>query len=158
MYLIELAPGTEQLFRSSEALVAAIRSGEVASQMRIFHRATAKWISVTLHPLYQRHAQSPSETADAAEGLVGRDRSEDQPMVSRRDARLRPEFARLYPFLQAGEWESAAVLTDRVVASTLGRPDGMFITGERALDPEHFEFRGSDERQAPHLVLRRDDP
>jgi hypothetical protein len=79
-------------------------------------------------------------------------------MVSRREARLRPEFAPLYPYLQAGEWESAAVLTDRVVASTLGRPDGLFITGERALDGEHFEFRGSDERQAPHLVLRRDDP
>jgi hypothetical protein len=158
MYLIELTPGTEQLFRSSEALVAAIRSGEVASPMRIFHRTTAKWISVTLHPLYKRHAQSPPETAEAAEGLAGMDRSEDQPMVSRREARLRPEFARLYPFLQAGEWESAAVLTDRVVAGTLGRPDGMFITGERALDPQHFEFRGSDERQAPHLVLRRDDP
>ena len=79
-------------------------------------------------------------------------------MVSRREARLRPEFARLYPYLQAGEWESAAVLTDRVVASTLGRPDGMFITGARALDAEHFEFRGSDDRQAPRLVLRRDDP
>jgi hypothetical protein len=158
MYLIELTPGTEQLFGSSEALVAAIRSGEVASQMRIFHRATAKWISVTLHPLYQRHAHSPSETAEAAERLPAMDRPEDPPMVSRRQARLRPEFARLYPFLQAGEWESAAVLTDRVVAGTLGRPDGTFITGERALDPEHFEFRGSDERQAPHLVLRRDDP
>jgi hypothetical protein len=158
MYLIELTPGSEQLFRSSEALVAAIRSGEVASQMRIFHRATAKWISVTLHPLYKHHAPSPSETAEAAEGPAGLDRSEDLPMASRREARLRPEFARLYPFLQPGAWESAAVLTDRVVARTLGRPDGMFITGERALDPKHFEFRGSDERQAPHLVLRRDDP
>jgi hypothetical protein len=134
MYLIKVTPGTEQLFRSSEALVAAIRSGEVASQARIFHRATAKWISVMLHPLYRRHAQS------------------------QREARLRPEFARLYTYLQAGEWESAAALTERVVASTLGRPDGMFINGERALDAEHFEFRGSDERQPPRLVLRRDDP
>jgi hypothetical protein len=65
MYLIELTPGTEQLFQSSEALVAAIRSGEVASQARIFHRATKKWISITLHPLYKRHAQSPSKTAKA---------------------------------------------------------------------------------------------
>jgi hypothetical protein len=64
MYLIELTPGTEQLFRSSEALVAAIRRGEVASQARIFHRATAKWISITLHPLYQ-HAQSPPDPAEA---------------------------------------------------------------------------------------------
>jgi hypothetical protein len=65
MYLIELTPGTKQRFRSSEALVAAIRSGQVAPQARIFHRATAKWISVTLHPLYKRHAQSPSDSAEA---------------------------------------------------------------------------------------------
>ncbi len=158
MYLIELTAGTEQLFRSSEALVAAIRSGEVASSMRIFHRASAKWIPVTLHPLYRRHTQPPSDTTLAPEGCAGMNRSESQPAVSRREARLRPEFSRLYPFLQAGEWESAAVLTDRIVAGTLGRPDGLFITGERALDPDHFEFRGSDERQAPRLELRRDDP
>ena len=78
--------------------------------------------------------------------------------VSWREARLRPQFAQLYPYLRAGEWESAAVLTDRVVANTLGRPDGRFVTGERALDPQHFEFRGSDEREAPRLVLRREDP
>lgn len=66
MYLIELRPGTEQLFRSPEALVAAIRSGEVAAQARIFHRATAKWISITLHPLYKRHAAPASpETRQA---------------------------------------------------------------------------------------------
>lgn len=79
-------------------------------------------------------------------------------MVSRREARLRPEFAQLYPYLRAGEWEPAAVLADRVVASTLGRPDGLFITGERALNVEHFEFRGNDERQPPRLALRREDP
>jgi hypothetical protein len=158
MYLIELTSGTEQLFRSSEALVAAIRSGEVASSMRIFHRASAKWIPVTLHPLYRRHARPPTDTTLAPEDFTDTDRSEDQPMASKREARLRPEFSRLYPFLQAGEWESAAVLTDRIVTGTLGRPDGLFITGERALDPDHFEFRGSDERQAPRLELRRDDP
>jgi hypothetical protein len=65
-------------------------------------------------------------------------------MKSRREARLRPEFAGRYPYLTAGSWEPAAVLADRVVAHTLGRPDGRFITGERALDPEHFEFRGWD--------------
>ena len=34
------------------------------------------------------------------------------------------------------------MLADRVVAAILGRPDGRFISRERALDPEHFEFRG----------------
>ena len=79
-------------------------------------------------------------------------------MRERREARLRPEFGHLYPYLVAGEWESAAVLADRTIAGILGRPDGRFITGERALDPDHFEFRGSDGRQAPDLTLRRDDP
>jgi len=74
-----------------------------------------------------------------------------------REARLRPEFAALYPYLMAGQWESAAVLTDRVVANILGRPDGRFITGERALDPSHFEFRGNPHRPAPTVPQRRGD-
>ena len=60
-----------------------------------------------------------------------------------REARLRPEFAGLYPYLTPGVWELASVLTDRVVAAVLGRPDGKFIGRERALDRDHFEFRGS---------------
>jgi hypothetical protein len=49
------------------------------------------------------------------------------------EARLRSEFTRLYPYLSAGEWQSAAVLADQVVAHILGRPDARFVTGERAL-------------------------
>jgi hypothetical protein len=45
-------------------------------------------------------------------------------MRSQREARQQPEFAGLYPYLTAGVWESAAVLTDGVVASLLGRPEG----------------------------------
>ena len=70
-----------------------------------------------------------------------------------REARLRPEFADRYPFLTPGVWEPASLLTDRVVAGVLGRPDGRFISRERALDPEHFEFRGSDPR--PRATPRR---
>jgi hypothetical protein len=73
-----------------------------------------------------------------------------------REARLRPEFASWYPYLEAGKWESAAVLADRVVAHTLGRPDASFVAGERALDPEHFEFRGKQSRPR-FLRNRRDD-
>ena len=74
-----------------------------------------------------------------------------------REARLRPEYAALYPYLAAGEWQPAALATDRVIANILGRPDGRFITGERALDPAHFEFRGSPPRPVPRLPQRRDD-
>jgi hypothetical protein len=51
---------------------------------------------------------------------------------------------------------SAGVLSDRVVASVLGRPDGRFISRERALDPRHFEFRGSEARP-PAGPRRRED-
>ena len=78
-------------------------------------------------------------------------------MKSRREARLRPEFAERYPYLIAGRWEPAAVLADRVVAHTLGRPDGRFIVAERALDPEHFEFRGWDGNARAGAAKRRED-
>ena len=63
--------------------------------------------------------------------------------LSRRQARLRPEYAGRYPGIQPGVWESAAVLCDRVRAGGLlrGPPLGW---SERALPPEHFEFRGGD--------------
>jgi hypothetical protein len=59
----------------------------------------------------------------------------------RREARLRPEHARRYPGIQAGMWEPAAVLCDRVLAGGLirGSPMGW---RERVLPTEHFEFRG----------------
>jgi hypothetical protein len=59
----------------------------------------------------------------------------------RREARLLPEYAGRYPGIQAGVWEPAAVLCDRVLAGGLlrGSPRGW---SERVLRPEHFEFRG----------------
>jgi hypothetical protein len=53
MYLVELRPGKEELYRTGEELAAAIRSGDVDVHSRIYHRATSKWISVTLHPHYK---------------------------------------------------------------------------------------------------------
>jgi hypothetical protein len=53
MYLVELRPGKEELYRSGDELAAAIRSGDVDTHSRIYHRATSKWISVTLHPQYK---------------------------------------------------------------------------------------------------------
>lgn len=78
-------------------------------------------------------------------------------MRSEREARLRPQFAGRYPFLTAGVWQCATILADQVVASLLGRPDGRFISRERALDPEHFEFRGSETREATTPPTRRED-
>jgi hypothetical protein len=54
MYLVELKPGKEEAFHSVEDLAAAIRRDEINSQSRIFHRASSKWISITLHPIYKQ--------------------------------------------------------------------------------------------------------
>ncbi len=64
MYLVELRPGKEELYRTAEELAAAIRSGDVDIHSRIYHRATSKWISVTLHPHYKAIAaeRDPSAT------------------------------------------------------------------------------------------------
>jgi len=53
MYLVELRPGKEELYRTGDELALAIRDGEVDARSRIYHRATAKWISITLHPQYK---------------------------------------------------------------------------------------------------------
>ena len=53
MYLVELRPGKEELYRTSDELALAIRNGDVDARSRVYHRATAKWISITLHPQYK---------------------------------------------------------------------------------------------------------
>ena len=53
MYLVELRPGKEELYRTGDELAAAIRSGDVDIQSRIYHRATSKWISITMQPQYK---------------------------------------------------------------------------------------------------------
>ncbi|HUF35481.1 MAG TPA: hypothetical protein VMN37_05995 [Gemmatimonadales bacterium] len=53
MYLVELRPGKEELYRSGDELASAIRRGDVDVHSRIYHRATSKWISVTLHPQFK---------------------------------------------------------------------------------------------------------
>src|SRR5262249_34159372 len=66
MYLVELRPGKEELYRTGEELAAAIRSGDVDVHSRIYHRATSKWISVTLHPHYKAIAAEREPAAQAA--------------------------------------------------------------------------------------------
>ena len=58
-----------------------------------------------------------------------------------REARLRPEFAKLYPGVDTKTWYAAATLAEHLL--------GRIVRGEvdepvtpRVLNPEHFEFRG----------------
>jgi hypothetical protein len=98
MYLVELRPGKEELYRTTEELASAIRKGDVDMHSRIYHRATSKWISVTLHPQYkaivaERPAPPPAPPLertnwtffnDSADSLAGAhdptpdERSDDQ--------------------------------------------------------------------------------
>jgi hypothetical protein len=61
MYLVELKPGKEELYRSSDELALAIRNGDVDARSRVYHRATAKWISITLHPQYRAIVSANNE-------------------------------------------------------------------------------------------------
>jgi hypothetical protein len=72
-----------------------------------------------------------------------------------REARLRPEFAHLYPALEPDRWEPAAMMADRVVAWLLRQPNGGYVAPERALKTEHFEFRGGADHPGPGDPQRR---
>ena len=64
-------------------------------------------------------------------------------LITRREARLLPEYARSYPGVAPGVWEPAAVLADRVLASGLLR-GGAIGWRRRILHEAHFEFRGGE--------------
>ena len=62
-----------------------------------------------------------------------------------RQARLRPEWAGLYPGLQAGRWIVASRLVPLVLRHRLQEQPTWEFT-RRILVDEHFEFRGGRPR------------
>jgi hypothetical protein len=66
-------------------------------------------------------------------------------MNTRREARLKPEFADLYPGLRPDVWYSAAWLSARQLART--RCDGAASEIDAILSNQHFEFRGGRPRR-----------
>jgi hypothetical protein len=66
-------------------------------------------------------------------------------MSTTREARLKPEFAHLYPGLESGVWYRAAWLSARQFARI--PCDGEATSIARMLDEQHFEFRGGRPRQ-----------
>ncbi len=77
----------------------------------------------------------------------------------RRETRLKPEFAHLYPGIAAGRWEPAAVMADRMAAWLPLHPQTVLPASERILSGQHFEFRGKVDRPAslPEARSRRED-
>jgi hypothetical protein len=59
-----------------------------------------------------------------------------------REARLRPEFAHLYPGLTPDRWEPASRIAEAVLANVLLHQMGDAPLPDRPLDEAHFEFRG----------------
>jgi hypothetical protein len=59
-----------------------------------------------------------------------------------REARLRPEFAELYPGLTPDRWLPAARVAEAVLANVLLQQMGEAPAIDRLLPEAHFEFRG----------------
>jgi len=53
-YLVEVTPGREVVYRTALALRAAMRSGEITPDSRVYHRAASRWISIAEHPEYRK--------------------------------------------------------------------------------------------------------
>ncbi|HUR93249.1 MAG TPA: hypothetical protein VMY76_01610 [Gemmatimonadales bacterium] len=64
-----------------------------------------------------------------------------------REARLRPEFAHLYPGLTPERWEPASRIAEAVLANVLLHKMGEAPFPDRLLDEAHFEFRGDVESE-----------
>ena len=62
-------------------------------------------------------------------------------MSPQREARLRPEFASLYPGIPVDTWLPAADLGATLLMHHLRAPSPPEL-GNRLLDESHFEFRG----------------
>jgi hypothetical protein len=64
-----------------------------------------------------------------------------------REARLRTDFAYLYPGIDSGAWTPVEILINRVVTLLYGdAANSGRITGARLLREDHFEFRGASPR------------
>ena len=85
-----------------------------------------------------------------------------------REARLRPEFAGLYPGVDTETWYAAATLAEHILGRIVRGP-GEEPAPPRVLEPTHFEFRGesiasssgarmpigAETEAGPEVILRR---
>jgi hypothetical protein len=67
-----------------------------------------------------------------------------------REARLKAEYADLYPTLTPGQWEPAARVAEAVLARLLLLEISEAPLQDRVLREDHFEFRGETPDGTPH--------
>lgn len=75
-----------------------------------------------------------------------------------REARLRHEFAELYPELVPGQWEPASRIVEVVLARYLLQRMTDVPVADRALNEAHFEFRSGADPPRSDRHGRADDP
>jgi hypothetical protein len=61
MFVVEPGTGKSRGYANAHELGAAIRRGELGPQARIYHRATDRWLPITVHPEYRRAAAEREE-------------------------------------------------------------------------------------------------
>ncbi len=69
-----------------------------------------------------------------------------------REARLRPQYAALYPALQPDTWQAASAIGRQLLLWHLTAP--ALPEGERLMSEEHFEFRGGGQREKSEAGAR----
>lgn len=69
-----------------------------------------------------------------------------------REARLRPQYASLYPALEPGTWQPASAIGRQLLLWHLTAPS--LPDGERLMSEEHFEFRGGAPRERSQSGVR----
>ncbi|HEX2635880.1 MAG TPA: hypothetical protein VHL81_02070 [Gemmatimonadales bacterium] len=69
-----------------------------------------------------------------------------------REARLKPEYAALYPGVQPGVWMAASAIGQQLLLWHLTAP--ATPQGERLMAEGHFEFRGGRKRVGSWINMR----
>ena len=140
-YLVEVSPGFEVVYRSPLALRAAMRTGEITSESRVYHRTAARWIPITAHPEYRKFLAErrpagwlepiPFEatTAPPAEELPGK-LSALKAMLERAGVKVRARFSRRAASTEATQQSSPA---------KDAKPDGSNGEGS-PLDHRHWTY------------------
>jgi hypothetical protein len=72
-----------------------------------------------------------------------------------REARLRPEFAALYPGVEPGAWQGAAEMAEQLLSEHLLRPSPGYMLSDRVLADDHFDFRGGEPPGRPRIARTR---
>jgi hypothetical protein len=69
-----------------------------------------------------------------------------------REARLKAEYASLYPGLQPGVWMPASAIGQQLLLWHLTAPT--MPQGDRLMAQEHFDFRGGQKRVGAWINMR----